>query len=1308
VQNLRAEVLRDPIYYFTAPNVELEGNETAQPRPIFSLSKFGPGGLRVRVGSATGSSGNPRLFANIGGIGDIYRLRLTAPGYDTIIVSFGASVYEDQGLQIPTVTKLYLMNAKPPTVQGRVVDKETKAALSGITVGIAGGGQPKAWTTQTDAEGRFVLTNITPNQKSYGLFVMGKGVSTIYTESILLDAMSMVVTRDPLEVDLLKYPVSGTVVDEKGNKVAGALLRWKSGGDPVTSNPDGSFQLENVLGKHVLQIRRSGYLDKDLPVDVKPGQVLYGAGPNGTNVVKVPAGAFLGDVVLTRDVGRLLVTVLNKQTSQPIPNAVVIAGEDASLAVTAANGKAFLSDAPTGTVTLRVYGASSPLFLEPGSPAASTAKQLVPNGPSATGPDFVPYTAKVDVTGSGDTSIVTVHLLAGGRASGTVSASSGPVEDASIRVDGLDEPVARSTANGAYLLVGIPLGNQKLRATKSGFLADEKTTTISSSPAIVNFTLGESGFDISSLLGFPIEVQSMTLGPDTIINGAFINIPSNAIFASKSGETLPFVTSITRIDGKLLPKSGTVVTSQPELQGKAFGFLPVTLTSSAGIEVKQTPDGFGVISGRIAIGLGDVISSASGIAPPLNVGLFLVSPDKVPSGKADGMVMFSSTAMPYAADSLVFMASSAYTLTAFGFGVELTPTASSLKADGFHLRGKLTIPDHPLLGNTSIALKELRIDKSGIFQLAALGFNPAPSLSLASWKMTLTGGSLNQSGLQVSGNLLMTLTQSSPSTIDFSGLNISADQVFGGQFTIPSAGIDLMGITKFKGGTVPLGLGNAGTGNILYLSGSGTFALPKLSKNITFDEFRVQSNGLFSAKATPNFNVDFDGIVSLSLSSVEFSTIAPVGIGLSGGFGLKIGMVNVAAGGHIKFLKNAPPQIDKLHIAFDIPAAKIDVTISYLNSIFTGDGSIKIPNTPIDFGVKFTCGKDTVMSSFVAAIPPIMLGPYFVLDKIGGGFSYGAKSGRFSIWVDGGLSVTGTSVALSAYPIRVTVCSGPIIIGDATLNVFQVPVGKTTIIMDFPQKLFSFFVDSDVELLPSVKSVLQGLLTLRLQQDDSYFLLACNAQSTLLHLFDIKADFAAGWNVNLTKHPELYTYVSFVPQDMLSNGNTVNGVHINAYTEIGANASGDIGIASGSVWYMNKSWTIVNFNFEMGNYGLSIGSSWGGGGELSIAGLGSVGGLSVTASGSFGGSYNSTDGWTFCGAVGGQVTGYIGGCSPACQNKICWCDGPNICWPWGDCPIPYPCGAKICVGANIQVKFRSSSGISTCVGWPGQECSLCN
>ncbi|MBT1712519.1 carboxypeptidase regulatory-like domain-containing protein, partial [Fulvivirgaceae bacterium PWU5] len=139
------------------------------------------------------------------------------------------------------------------------------------------------------------------------------------------------------------------------------------------------------------------------------------------------------------------------------------------------------SEVPGGDIVVEVSGPAGSAFV-------TTQKQVTP--------------LDTEVT------VLEVALKSGVSVRGTVTAASQPVGDAAVRVDGFDYLHTTTADNGHYTLV-VPVGDYTLQVTKTGYVGAAKQQTFSGTQATVDFVLTKPSFDISTLLGFQVEIERL-------------------------------------------------------------------------------------------------------------------------------------------------------------------------------------------------------------------------------------------------------------------------------------------------------------------------------------------------------------------------------------------------------------------------------------------------------------------------------------------------------------------------------------------------------------------------------------------------------------------------------------------------------------------------------------------------------------------------------------------------------------------------------------------------------------------------------
>ncbi len=614
------------------------------------------------------------------------------------------------------------------------------------------------------------------------------------------------------------------------------------------------------------------------------------------------AGQDLGLITLTKSVGRLLVTVLDSASKKPLKDAGV-SFPDASPALsstTSAAGRAYFGKAPGGPVTVRVAGPAT--------------------GPVA----YVPSLTDVSVTLNGDTTRLSVTLAPGTRVSGTVQSGGAAVAGAKVRVQGRPELEATTNPAGTYELVGVPAGSWTLEATKSGLIGQSKAQGFKAgTPATVDFALTGAGFAIDKLLGFPIEIKEggLKMAADTTLTGTFVSLPGNDLFAPAAGASLAFTKVAVRVDktGVLRPKGQSFVqTETPDLALTAFKFLPVHLKASAGLKVQMLAGNpaAGQVVGQPEISFG-TLGAGLGWAFPEGGALHYLSA-AAGTGPVPDFPALSSVPLKALPALYLRGATSSATLTLYGFKATIDLTKSGVAADGLHLSGDLQLSGVPGLGSAKVGLPALWLSPKGEIKQADLNFSPAPSVALGPWGLTLSSGSLSEQGFSLGGTLKLAVPGSAPSEISFSQLKVGAGQLYGGSFALPSGGLDVFKVAKFKPvAGAPISFGQEPGGGSFILSGGAVTSLELLKKDLTIKSFVVTSAGKFSAEVPVDYSVSFAGIATLNLTSIKFNTIGDIGIDVSGGVQLDLPLVKAEAG-NLHYRPGKSPTVDKIGLSFPL------------------------------------------------------------------------------------------------------------------------------------------------------------------------------------------------------------------------------------------------------------------------------------------------------------------------------------------------------------------------------------------------------
>jgi hypothetical protein len=222
-----------------------------------------------------------RLFLSNGN-DEKYVLIIRAEGYKTFqttlefipnsnIMFSNASLNSYTGGNgIMQVDASYKLLPEPSKVTGRVVDKTSEIPLKDITVVVTSEDGKKVLSSTTDSEGKFAIFNISPSSKPYKLSVKGDGISTYNDPELLyISSEGITINKDPIYVNAVMVPVAGIVAEKLVGVINAAELRWKNGGNAFYTNEDGRFISANRPGKHILILKKPGFRDKEIEVDVK-------------------------------------------------------------------------------------------------------------------------------------------------------------------------------------------------------------------------------------------------------------------------------------------------------------------------------------------------------------------------------------------------------------------------------------------------------------------------------------------------------------------------------------------------------------------------------------------------------------------------------------------------------------------------------------------------------------------------------------------------------------------------------------------------------------------------------------------------------------------------------------------------------------------------------------------------------------------------------------------------------------------------------------------------------------------------------
>lgn len=245
-----------------------------------------------------------------------------------------------------------------------------------------------------------------------------------YTYTIL---NRLVVIKDKPAPTTIPLPplqdITGKVLDEKGNPVAGATITVKGGKMSVASGPDGSFTLKGIKENTVLIISFTGYQTQEIGIkDRKDLTVQLAINVKGLNEIVVVAYGTVRKSDLTGSVSQVKPAEI---TSYPANNVInALQGRAPGVQVQQNNG------APGGAISVRIRGANSilgsnePLYVVDGFPYPNNPTFIQPGDIASV--EILKDASSIALYGSrGANGVVLITTKAGKKGNTTVDINSG-------------------------------------------------------------------------------------------------------------------------------------------------------------------------------------------------------------------------------------------------------------------------------------------------------------------------------------------------------------------------------------------------------------------------------------------------------------------------------------------------------------------------------------------------------------------------------------------------------------------------------------------------------------------------------------------------------------------------------------------------------------------------------------------------------------------------------------------------------------------------------------------------------------------
>jgi TANFOR domain-containing protein len=889
-----------------------------------------------------------------------------------------------------------------------------------------------------------------------------------------------------------------------------------------------------------------------------------------------------------------------------------------------------------------------------------------------------------------------ITLKKGTMVSGVVTAAGHNVSGAVVEVEGQPYLNTVTGADGRYL-INLPIGETSLKASKSGFISSIQKKTLTDGPTTIDFSLGDGGNkNISKLLGFPVALDQMTPdGPNSYrITGTFSDLtPLFSVLSSHDKISLKFTNVKVTFDASNspIPEGNKVQTDETQLSLKLFNFLPLVLKPDGEtLVVTGTTGGKGEIKGKLQLDMTGVTDSrgymlAKGYIPQL-------IPDNASSPEVP---VFSSGGVPSALTKLKFTGSDAgmtdWEAEVYGFKAKIAFANSYVDQQGIHLQGSVSTPDLGVIKTINLKIEDFVLSPQLQISKLKIVATDLPKLSIGSWEASLASLVFTEDGFNFGGSITVQIPKSTPSTVSFSDLRVGKDIFYGGSFKIPTDGLNLLNVVKLMPGSTPLSFGKAPGSSAYKLAGSGKIKFDTfITKEINLPVFEIQTDGRFMIDAPIDFSADF-AFAKFKVQSIQFNTTDQIPfIGVQGEFTVDVPMIKFTAG-DIRFKAKAgggiEASVSELGATIDIPVMKSEIHVGILENGFKGGGSLSIPGTPIDAKVDFhyykvTGGIDVGAFFTMGTVIPVGV---ITINRVGGGFNYNSAEKKFKIDINGGLSFTGTSTLVELDPIGLTVESGPVIKGYATVRVADyLNLAHADLVLDIPNQYFTVAITSDIEPIKGLlKAHIQGDLVVSGKSTDKYVFLGCGMDLSLLGLINARADYAMaiGLKNPRTRTDRLSYYFANAAPEYINT--EFSGIYLNSTAAIGIPENKAIGfdvyVAKASVWFYTESKSTLLLNFAENSYLLGLSGKYGGGAKACAIGLCVSAGFQACYD--IRGGRNDTYGWFIGGSAAGRADFSIGGCSPSC-NSI------DACWDWP------PAGAKICASASVDLDYKQHGGLN--------------
>ncbi len=420
----------------------------------------------------------------------------------------------------------------------------------------------------------------------------------VYLEKLLLDPAAN---------------VSGTVVDEQGNPVE-AKVTIGDGSTVVANQPQfvlsrfgGQFNFMGMTINHNTGFQSPAILgSQQIIIDPTPYDDSFFPDTEYVNVTQ--DGQDLGTFVVKKKLHRIMVIVTT-------PEKQVVGGSETRTlrpvaeTIPAPIVEAHVEIQSVGNFLTNRGGAADTMLVSAND--NFTIKVTAPDGQ-----DYEGQTVSAYIPESKDWTYITVSLKKATHLSGKVLAGNTPIPNAHVYLDQSQSSNAPAVetytdSSGNYVLHSLPIGGSltiDAAKSQSNYVGDSKKITLKAlGDDTLDFNLKVyNGMNITRLMGFPIEVTSLTTsGGGVSISGNITSLPSNKVFGPlDSTAEIPFhnisiVAGSQRDSNNIpysVPKSLPLTTDVNSIQLKIFGALVGSQADNAGIGITDAGNGVGQLA----------------------------------------------------------------------------------------------------------------------------------------------------------------------------------------------------------------------------------------------------------------------------------------------------------------------------------------------------------------------------------------------------------------------------------------------------------------------------------------------------------------------------------------------------------------------------------------------------------------------------------------------------------------------------------------------------------------------------------------